>query len=157
LRRWIPAPLPRSWNPAADIASLSPSVTLSAAARTAARQPSFIIRRVGAEAGGPTVQTEFAGIPMGHEFTSLVLALLQTGGYPPKIAPEIIEQIRALDGEFHFETYISLSCQNCPDVVQALNAMAVINPNIAPRDDRRRAVPERSACASASWPCRRCT
>jgi len=67
---------------------------------------------------------------MGHEFTSLVLALLQVGGHPSKTAPEVIEQIKALDGDYRFETYFSLSCQNCPDVVQALNLMAVLNPNI---------------------------
>jgi alkyl hydroperoxide reductase subunit F len=72
----------------------------------------------------------FAGIPMGHEFTSLVLALLQVGGHPPKASDEVMEQIRNLEGEYVFETYISLSCQNCPEVVQALNLMSVINPNI---------------------------
>ncbi|PNG11741.1 alkyl hydroperoxide reductase subunit F, partial [Stutzerimonas stutzeri] len=79
---------------------------------------------------GGNISLRFAGIPMGHEFTSLVLALLQVGGHPSKTAPEIIEQIRNLDGEYRFETYFSLSCQNCPDVVQALNLMAVLNPNI---------------------------
>ncbi len=72
----------------------------------------------------------FAGLPLGHEFTSLVLALLQVGGYPPKVDAETIQQIQALDGDLEFETYISLSCQNCPDVVQALNLMAVLNPRI---------------------------
>jgi len=72
----------------------------------------------------------FAGLPMGHEFTSLVLALLHTGGHPLKLEQDVIEQIKALSGEYHFETYVSLSCQNCPDVVQALNMMAAINPNI---------------------------
>ena len=67
---------------------------------------------------------------MGHEFTSLVLALLQVGGHPSKASVDVIEQISALKGEFSFETYFSLSCQNCPDVVQALNLMAVLNPNI---------------------------
>jgi len=67
---------------------------------------------------------------MGHEFTSLVLALLQAGGHPPKLEPEVIEQIRSLEGEFAFETYMSLTCHNCPDVVQALNLMAVLNPRI---------------------------
>ena len=86
--------------------------------------PSFAIGRPGEAA-----RIEFAGIPMGHEFTSLVLALLQTGGHPPKVEPEVIEQIRALDGEYRFETFISLSCHNCPDVVQALNLIAVLNPN----------------------------
>ena len=72
----------------------------------------------------------FAAIPMGHEFTSLVLALLQAGGHPPKVDADFIAQIQALDGDFVFETYMSLSCHNCPDVVQALNLMAVLNPRI---------------------------
>jgi alkyl hydroperoxide reductase subunit F len=67
---------------------------------------------------------------MGHEFTSLVLALLQTGGHPPKADPAVVEQIRALQGEYHFETFVSLTCQSCPDVVQALNLMAVLNPSV---------------------------
>ena len=75
-------------------------------------------------------QVEFAGLPMGHEFTSLVLALLHVGGHDTKLDPALVEQIKALPGEYHFETYISLSCQNCPEVVQALNKMAAINPNI---------------------------
>ncbi|MFJ2448037.1 alkyl hydroperoxide reductase subunit F [Pseudomonas sp. S04] len=107
-----------------DVASLSSQITLldnGADART----PSFSINRPGAD-----ISLRFAGIPMGHEFTSLVLALLQVGGHPSKASAEVIEQIRSLKGEFHFETYFSLSCQNCPDVVQALNLMAVLNPNI---------------------------
>jgi alkyl hydroperoxide reductase subunit F len=91
----------------------------------AARRPSFQIRRAGTDMG-----VRFAAIPMGHEFTSLVLALLQAGGYPPKVEAELIEQIRALEGDFVFETWMSLSCHNCPDVVQALNLMAVLNPRI---------------------------
>src|SRR3546814_550809 len=67
---------------------------------------------------------------MGHEFTSLVLALLQVGGHPIKLDADVIEQIRGLDGDFAFETYVSLSCQNCPEVVQALNVMSIINPRI---------------------------
>jgi len=89
------------------------------------RKPSFAINRVGTDIG-----VRFAGIPMGHEFTSLVLALLQVGGHPSKAAADVIEQVRNLDGEYKFETYFSLSCQNCPDVVQALNLMSVLNPNI---------------------------
>ena len=72
----------------------------------------------------------FAGLPMGHEFTSLVLALLHSGGHPMKLEPAVIEQIAALNEEMNFEIFISLSCQNCPDVVQALNMMAAINPKI---------------------------
>ena len=68
---------------------------------------------------------------MGHEFTSLVLALLQVGGHPPKIEQDVIDQIKDLDGDFRFETYMSLTCHNCPDVVQALNLMAVLNPRIS--------------------------
>ncbi|PKP98122.1 MAG: alkyl hydroperoxide reductase subunit F [Alphaproteobacteria bacterium HGW-Alphaproteobacteria-13] len=108
-----------------EIAALSDKVTAS---RTDddARRPSFLIRRV----GHPDIAVRFAGIPLGHEFTSLVLALLQVGGHPPKTAPEVLDQVRALDGDYHFETYFSLSCQNCPDIVQALNLMSVINPRI---------------------------
>lgn len=90
-----------------------------------ARVPSFEIR-----GKKPAQSVRFAGLPMGHEFTSLVLALLQVSGYPPKVAPEIIEQIKSLDGDFNFVTYFSQSCQSCPDVVQALNLLAILNPNI---------------------------
>ncbi|WP_333572768.1 alkyl hydroperoxide reductase subunit F [Sphingomonas sp.] len=107
----------------AAIAALSDKIDLVHADDR--RKPSFMIRRKGTDLG-----VRFAGIPMGHEFTSLVLALLQVGGHPSKAAQELIEQVRAIDGDFSFETYFSLSCQNCPDVVQALNLMAVLNPNI---------------------------
>ncbi|WP_313284880.1 alkyl hydroperoxide reductase subunit F [Stutzerimonas kunmingensis] len=107
-----------------DIAGLSDKITLKTDGDDA-RKPSFSINRIGGN-----ISLRFAGIPMGHEFTSLVLALLQVGGHPSKTAPEVIEQIKALDGDYRFETYFSLSCQNCPDVVQALNLMAVLNPNI---------------------------
>ena len=106
----------------ADIAALSPKV-IARNDGADARKPSFTVGRPGEAA-----RIRFAGIPMGHEFTSLVLALLQTGGHPPKVEPEVIEQIRALDGDYKFETFISLSCHNCPDVVQALNLIAVLNP-----------------------------
>ncbi|MDP9526233.1 alkyl hydroperoxide reductase subunit F [Pseudomonas protegens] len=107
-----------------DIVSLSNQITLLDNG-TDARKPSFSLNRPGGD-----ISLRFAGIPMGHEFTSLVLALLQVGGHPSKASAEVIEQIRSLKGEFNFETYFSLSCQNCPDVVQALNLMAVLNPNI---------------------------
>lgn len=107
-----------------DVASLSQQITLLDNG-TDARKPSFSLNRPGSD-----INLRFAGIPMGHEFTSLVLALLQVGGHPSKASSEVIEQIRSLKGEFNFETYFSLSCQNCPDVVQALNLMAVLNPNI---------------------------
>jgi alkyl hydroperoxide reductase subunit F len=110
-----------------DIAELSGKIGLVESPDDTPRKPSFAIvpRGQQAEAG-----IRFAGIPMGHEFTSLVLALLQVGGHPPKVDTAVIEQIRLLPGPLQFETFISLSCQNCPDVVQALNLMAVINPNI---------------------------
>lgn len=108
-----------------DIAELSSQVTLAIDGQDA-RVPSFALERPGAD-----IKLRFAGLPMGHEFTSLVLALLQVGGHPVKASAEMIEQIQAIEGTFHFETYFSQSCQNCPDVVQALNLMAVLNPNIS--------------------------
>ncbi|QFT83461.1 Alkyl hydroperoxide reductase subunit F [Halomonas sp. THAF12] len=108
-----------------QIAGLSDKITLSTEGGDR-RVPSFALHRDGEPTG-----VVFAGIPMGHEFTSLVLALLQVGGHPPKASDEVIEQIRALDADLHFETYFSLSCQNCPDVVQALNLMAILNPRIS--------------------------
>ncbi len=106
-----------------EIAALSDKISVKAG--NDRRAPSMAVG-----AAGEAPRINFAGIPMGHEFTSLVLALLQAGGHPSKADAELQEQIRNLKGEFHFETYISLSCQNCPDVVQALNLMAVLNPNI---------------------------
>jgi alkyl hydroperoxide reductase subunit F len=108
-----------------DIASLSPKVAVREDGDSALK-PSFSVGRPGEPA-----RIAFAGIPMGHEFTSLILALLQTGGHPPKVEPAVIDQIRALDADLRFETYISLSCHNCPDVVQALNLMSVLNPRIS--------------------------
>ena len=108
-----------------DIQSVSSLVTVETGGDGAQLKPSFALRRPGTE---PRVR--FAGLPMGHEFTSLVLALLQTGGHPPKADADVLEQIRHLQGEFNFETFVSLTCQSCPDVVQALNLMAVLNPNI---------------------------
>ena len=107
-----------------EIAGMSDKITLRTDGDDA-RKPSFSLNRIDGD-----ISLRFAGIPMGHEFTSLVLALLQVGGHPSKLGQDVIEQIANLEGEFNFETYFSLSCQNCPDVVQALNLMAVLNPNI---------------------------
>jgi NADH-dependent peroxiredoxin subunit F len=111
-----------------DIAALSDKITLRTDG-TAERRPSFALARA-----GEAPRVSFAAVPMGHEFTSLVLALLQVGGHPPKLEAELIEQIRALQpadgGVMRFETFMSLSCHNCPDVVQALNLLAVLNPRI---------------------------
>ncbi|HEX5354833.1 MAG TPA: alkyl hydroperoxide reductase subunit F [Aquabacterium sp.] len=90
-----------------------------------ARKPSSTLQRTGSD-----TSLRFAGLPLGHEFTSLVLALLWTGGHPPKEEAEVLDNIRALDGDFNFEVYMSLSCHNCPDVVQALSLMAILNPKI---------------------------
>jgi alkyl hydroperoxide reductase subunit F len=106
------------------IASLSDKVTLDTSGNDA-RKPSFLIARAGETQG-----VRFAGLPLGHEFTSLVLALLWTGGHPPKVAQDVIDSIKALDGEYSFEVYMSLSCHNCPDVVQAAALMAIVNPKI---------------------------
>ena len=108
-----------------EIDSLSDKITYVERPDDDPRKPSFAINRAGSDVG-----VRFAAIPLGHEFTSLVLALLQVGGHPVKLDADVIEQIRNLDGEFDFETYVSLTCQNCPDVVQALNVMSVINPKI---------------------------
>ena len=108
-----------------EIEPLSDKIGLRTETDENVRRPSFTINRVGTDIG-----VRFAGIPMGHEFTSLVLALLQVGGHPSKASQEVIEQIGSLDGEYEFETFFSLSCQNCPDVVQALNLMSIINPKI---------------------------
>ena len=108
-----------------DVVEQSTHITLVERRDDDERKPSFSVGPRGGEA-----RVRFAGLPMGHEFTSLILALLQAGGYPPKVEADVIEQIKALDVELNFETYISLSCHNCPDVVQALNLMAVLNPKI---------------------------
>ena len=107
-----------------QIAALSPQITLKTDG-TDARKPSFALNRIGSDMG-----LRFAAIPLGHEFTSLVLALLWVGGHPPKAEPEVVEQIKGLDGDYTFEVYMSLTCHNCPDVVQALSLMAVLNPKV---------------------------
>jgi len=108
-----------------QIASLSDKVTVVEANDVPVRKPSFLITNPGLDSG-----VRFAGVPLGHEFTSLVLALLHVGGHPSKEAADLLEQVKNLEGEHHFETYYSLSCHNCPDVVQALNLMSVLNPGI---------------------------
>jgi len=106
-----------------ELASMSSKITVEKVELK--RTPSFSVNRVGEDTG-----VTFAGVPLGHEFTSLVLALLQVSGRSPKIDENVINQIKHIDGEYHFETYVSLTCHNCPDVVQALNIMSVLNPNI---------------------------
>ena len=108
-----------------EISDASSRVTVTETRGGPQRTPSFQINRTGGTDG-----PRFAGLPMGHEFTSLVLALLQIGGYPPKVEEPVLQQIRALPGDYEFEIYVSLSCHNCPDVVQALNLMAAQNPRI---------------------------
>jgi len=106
-----------------EISHISPKIKVEEA--KLGRTPSFSVNRIGEDTG-----IIFAGIPLGHEFTSLVLALLQVSGRPPKVDENLIDQIKNIKGEYHFETYISLSCHNCPDVVQSLNLMSLLNPNI---------------------------
>ncbi len=108
-----------------QIREQSDKITVTRGDVEGARIPSFALT-----SPGENIHLTFAGLPLGHEFTSLVLALLQVGGYPPKVEQALIDQIRGVKGTFRFETYYSLSCQNCPDVVQALNLMAVLNPGI---------------------------
>ena len=110
---------------AKDIAALSDQVSVVFRANDAGRVP-----RMAVGPAGEAPRVTFAGVPMGHEFTSLVLALLQAGGHPSKEAPELLEQVKSLTKPMNFEVYVSLSCHNCPDVVQAINLMAVLNPNI---------------------------
>ncbi|MGE5863993.1 MAG: alkyl hydroperoxide reductase subunit F [Rhizobacter sp.] len=107
-----------------QIAGLSNLITLKTDGSDA-RRPSFSLNRTGSQ-----MNLRFAAIPLGHEFTSLVLALLWVGGHPPKVDADVIEQIKNLDGQYDFEVYMSLTCHNCPDVVQALSLMAVLNPNV---------------------------
>ena len=106
-----------------EVAALSDLITVTRADDP--RRPSFAISRAGTD-----VSVRFAAIPLGHELTSFVLAVLQVGGHPPTIRPAVLEQVRQLDGDYEFTTYLSLTCQNCPEVVQALNLMSVINPRI---------------------------
>jgi alkyl hydroperoxide reductase subunit F len=109
-----------------DVAALHELVTARFDG-SSARKPGFVIRR----ASDPAASVEFAGLPMGHEFTSLVLALLWAGGHPPKVSDEVLRQIRELNGDYRFEMYFSLSCHNCPDVVQALALLALNNPRVS--------------------------
>ncbi|WP_053368534.1 alkyl hydroperoxide reductase subunit F [Bacillus sp. FJAT-27245] len=106
-----------------ELKDMSPRIKVETA--TLERTPSFSVNRIGEDTG-----VTFAGIPLGHEFTSFVLALLQVSGRAPKVDQSVIDQIKGLKGEYHFETYVSLSCHNCPDVVQALNVMSVLNPGV---------------------------
>lgn len=108
-----------------DIKELSDKVTLTTVKDDKQHKPSFAL-----SSPGEQINIRFAGIPLGHEFTSLVLALLQVGGHPVKLEDEVVEQVKSLKGEYNFTVYMSLSCQNCPEVVQSLNSMAVLNPAV---------------------------
>lgn len=107
-----------------EIVAMSPMISLEE--KELPRTPSFRIAKKGQESG-----VEFAGLPLGHEFTSFILALLQVSGRPPKVETDIVKRIQAVDEPMHFETYVSLTCHNCPDVVQALNIFSVLNPLIS--------------------------
>jgi len=107
-----------------EIATLSDKVSFQEAGADK-RTPSFVIAKE-----GDTHGVRFAAIPLGHEFTSLVLAMLWTGGHPPKVEQGVLDQIKSLDADMNLEVYMSLSCHNCPDVVQAATLMAIYNPRI---------------------------
>ena len=106
-----------------ELSSMSPRIKVETVSLQ--RTPSFSVDRPNEDSG-----IVFAGVPLGHEFTSLVMALLQVSGRAPKVDQKVIDQVKNIQGEYRFESYISLSCHNCPDVVQALNIMSVLNPNI---------------------------
>ncbi|WP_409272739.1 alkyl hydroperoxide reductase subunit F [Neobacillus sp. SCS-31] len=106
-----------------ELKAMSPRIKVETA--TLERTPSFSVNRIGEDTG-----VTFAGIPLGHEFTSFVLALLQVSGRAPKVDQSVIDQVKSLEGDYRFETYVSLTCHNCPDVVQALNVMSVLNPRV---------------------------
>ncbi|MEM7081624.1 MAG: alkyl hydroperoxide reductase subunit F [Pseudomonadota bacterium] len=112
-------------NLANEIAGLSEYVSVKTINEQEGRRPLMSVGAV-----GETARIHFAGVPLGHEFTSLVLALLHSGGHPPKTEQTLQDQIKSLDVSLRFETFVSLSCKSCPDVVQALNLMAALNPNI---------------------------
>jgi len=107
-----------------ELATMSPNIKVEKVQLE--RTPSFSVNRIGEDTG-----VTFAGVPLGHEFTSLVLALLQVSGRAPKVDQKVIDQIKNIKGEYKFESYISLTCHNCPDVVQALNLMSILNPGIS--------------------------
>src|SRR5690625_4178792 len=106
-----------------ELAAMTPKITIEHTVLE--KTPSFSINRIDEDTG-----VTFAGVPLGHEFTSLVLALLQVSGRAPRLDEKVIDQVKNLEGEYHFDSYVSLSCQVCPEVVQALNMMSVLNPNI---------------------------
>jgi len=108
-----------------ELAELSPALSWREGPVAATRLPTFAVGQPGALG-----RMRFCGVPMGHEFSSLVLALLHAGGHPPRVDPELSAQIGALPGEHYFETFVSLSCQTCPGVVQALNLFATLNAGI---------------------------
>jgi len=92
----------------------------------ALRSPiSFLI-----EADGEDTGIRFSGIPSGHEFNSLVLAMLHASGTAMKLDDSLKRMVTNVREDLHFEVFISLSCHNCPDVVQALNQFALLNPRI---------------------------
>ncbi len=106
-----------------EISEMSPKISWKK--KELMRTPSFSISPLGKESG-----IIFAGIPLGHEFASFLLALLQISGRAPKISESLSLKIKQIKQKLHFDSYVSLTCHNCPDVVQALNILAVLNPNI---------------------------
>lgn len=108
-----------------EIASLSERIRIEERHVQGDRVPSFSIG-----SPGEPIDLAFAGVPMGPQFSSLVLALLQVGGVPPREDQPVLERASRLEGAFGFETYFAQDCQSCPETVQALNLLAILNPGV---------------------------
>ncbi len=95
--------------------------------------PSAISFKVVSHIDGEAADTGivFSGIPGGHEFTSLILAILQAGGHTLKLDDGIQKLVKRFNKPLQFQTYVSLSCHSCPEVVQALNQFALLNDGIS--------------------------
>jgi alkyl hydroperoxide reductase subunit F len=108
-----------------ETASVSSRVTVRRT-ELGGRRPAVAVRR----SSEATARVVFSGTPGGHEFTSFVLALLHVGGHPPRRGGERITAIGSTQQSLRFTTFYSQSCQNCPEVVQTLNSLAALCPNV---------------------------
>jgi alkyl hydroperoxide reductase subunit F len=110
-----------------DVATVNARITVAERDDPELRSPiSFKLEVDGADSG-----VRFSGLPGGHEFNSFVLALLHASGTPMKLDDSLKSIIAGIDEELRFEVFVSLSCHNCPDVVQTLNQFALLNPKIS--------------------------
>lgn len=108
------------------VASVSERITLTERDAGLRSPVSFLL-----EVDGKASGVNFSGIPSGHEFNSLVLAILHASGTEMKLDDSVKAIIGNVKERLHFEVFVSLSCHNCPDVVQALNQFALLNDNIS--------------------------